>query len=68
MTEGKMTFFAMQDKFLKDLSYFINTEKDKCGYSDVDYVGLRKVLQDALDTADQLRWHQKRGALKVVEK
>lgn len=56
---------AMQEEFFKNLSYSINEQKNKAGYSWVDYKKLMKVLENARHVADILRYHQNRGALKV---
>lgn len=56
---------AMQHEFFKELSYSINEQRDKAGYSNVDYEKLMKILKNAQHIADQLKGHQKCGALKV---
>lgn len=55
MSEDKpISFFYMQDIFLRDLKYHVSVAYDKAGYEHIGYPSLINVLEDALEKAHEL--------------
>lgn len=54
MTDNPMSFLAMQNKFLKELSYNVNVTLDRSGYKHVDYSNFILILENALEKAHEL--------------